>query len=195
MERKKELPLAQNENQQYIHYQKGSLAMYALQDAIGEDAVDRALAEFLRKWAYKGPPYPTSRELLAEFRAVAPAESQALIGDLFETITFWDDRAVAATYREKGAGRYEVTLKVMAKKDRVDAEGRQAEVPMDDLVDIGVYGANDKALYLRKHRVRTGESTVVVEVAELPLRAGIDPVNKLIDRRPDDNVIAVSMAP
>jgi hypothetical protein len=195
IEREHELPLYRNENQQYIHYQKGSLAMYALQDAIGEAAVDRALAEFLRKWAYKGPPYPTSRELLAEFRAVAPAESQALIGDLFETITFWDDRAVAATYREKGAGRYEVTLKVMAKKDRVDAEGRQAEVPMDDLVDIGVYGANDKALYLRKHRVRTGESTVVVEVAELPLRAGIDPVNKLIDRRPDDNVIAVSMAP
>jgi hypothetical protein len=43
--------------------------------------------------------------------------------------------------------------------------------------------------------VRTGESTIVVEVAELPLRTGIDPVNKLIDRRPDDNVIPVSKAP
>jgi aminopeptidase N len=38
-----ELPLARVENQQYIHYQKGSLAMYLLQERLGEDAVNRAL--------------------------------------------------------------------------------------------------------------------------------------------------------
>ena len=39
-EQKKELPLSRVENQPYIHYRKGSLAMYALQDYIGEDAVE-----------------------------------------------------------------------------------------------------------------------------------------------------------
>jgi ABC-2 type transport system permease protein len=42
VERKKELPLAQNENQPYIHYRKGSLAMYLLQDLLGEDGQRRA---------------------------------------------------------------------------------------------------------------------------------------------------------
>jgi hypothetical protein len=191
-EREKELPLYRNENQQYIHYQKGSLAMYAFQDAIGEENVDRALAEFDRKWAFKGPPYPTSRDLLAEFRAVTPPEYQPLIVDLFETITFWENRAVSATYRDAGGGRYEVTLKVSAKKERADADGRQSEIPMDDLVDIGVFGADEKPLYLAKHRIRTGESTITVQVNEKPLRAGIDPINKLIDRRPTDNVVAVT---
>src|SRR6185369_8950198 len=80
-EREKEQPLYRNENQAYIHYRKGSLAMYALQDAIGEEAVNRALAAYVKKYAFQGPPYTISRDLLAEFRAVTPPESQPLIAD------------------------------------------------------------------------------------------------------------------
>jgi aminopeptidase N len=193
-ERKKEQPLFRNENQPYIHYRKGSVAMYALQDAIGEENVNRALAAYIKKVAYQEPPYTTSRELLAEFRAVTPPELQYFIVDLFETVTLWENRAVSATYRDKGAGKYEVTLKVAAKKIRADADGKQTEVPMDDFVDIGVLGEKDAPLYLKKHRVRTGESSFTVEVQGMPLKAGIDPVVKLIDRRPDDNVVPVKAA-
>ena len=194
-ERKKERALFRNENQPYIHYRKGSLAMYALQDAIGEDAVNRALASYIRKTAYQEPPYTTSRELLAEFRAVTPPEFQYFITDLFETITLYENRAVSATYREKGDGRYEVTLKVAAKKMRAEEDGSSKEVPMDDLIDIGVLGEADTPLYLKKHRIASGETTLTLEVGGKPLRAGIDPVVKLIDRRPDDNTIAVAAGP
>ncbi len=190
-ERRRELPLYRNENQDYIHYRKGSLAMYALQDAIGEDAVNRALAAYLRKTAFQEPPYTISRELLAELRAVTPAQYQSLVTDLFETITLWENRAVSATSRPKGDGKYEVSLKVSARKVRADGNGKQEEVPMDDFVDIGVLGANDEPLYLRKHRIRSGETTVTIEVAGKPLKAGIDPVIKLIDRRPTDNVVGL----
>lgn len=193
-EPKKELPLYRNENQGYIHYRKGSLAMYALQDYIGEEAVNRALASLLRKDAYRGPPYPTSRDLLAEFRAVTPPEYQYLIGDLFETITLYENRARSATYRELPGGRYEVTLTVEAKKLRADDNGVQKEVPMDDWIDIGVLGADDAPLYLKKHRIRSGETTLAIEVSAKPVRAGIDPVVKLVDRRPDDNTVAVTHA-
>ncbi len=191
-ERKKELPLYRNENQQYIHYRKGSLAMYALQDAIGEDAVNRALASYIKKVAYQEPPYTTSRELIAEFRTVTPPEYQYLITDLFETITLYENRAVSATYKDKGDGNYEVTLKVAAKKLRADENGAQSEVAMDDRVDIGVLGEDDKPLYLRKHPIRSGETTLTLVVTGKPVRAGIDPLVKLIDRRPDDNTVAVT---
>ncbi|HEY4997568.1 MAG TPA: hypothetical protein VII36_00420, partial [Usitatibacter sp.] len=193
-ERKAENPLYRNENQGYIHYRKGSLAMYALQDAIGEDAVNRALAAYIKKVAYQEPPYTISRELLAEFRVVTPPEYQYLIGDLFETITLYENRALAATYKDEGNGRYEVTLKVSAKKVRSDGIGAQTEVPMDDQIDIGVLGEGDAPLYLKKRRVRSGETTFTMEVSGKPLRAGIDPIVKLIDRRPDDNTIAVTKA-
>jgi hypothetical protein len=191
-ERKRELPLYRNENQPYIHYRKGSLAMYALQDAIGEDRVNQALASFVRKWGFKGPPYPLSTDLLAEFRAVTPPEYQGLLTDLFEKITFYENRAISATSRELPNGHTQVTLKVSARKLYADENGAHKEAPMDELVDIGVLGANDEPLYLKKHRVKSGESTFTLEVAGKPLKAGIDPVVKLVDRRPEDNTIAVS---
>ena len=193
VERKQEQPLFRNENQPYIHYRKGSLAMYALQDYIGEENVNRALASYIRKVAYKGPPYTTSRDLLAEFRAVTPPEYQYLIEDLFETITIYENRAISATYTENG-GKYEVKLKVSAKKSRAKDQGTLDEVKMDDLVDIGVLGADDKPLFLEKKRVKSGESEFTIVVNEKPVRAGIDPVVKLVDRRPEDNTVPVSEA-
>jgi ABC-2 type transport system permease protein len=190
-ERKKELPLYRNENQPYIHYRKGSIAMYAFQDAVGEANVNRALAAYIRKAGFQEPPYTISRELLAELRAVTPPELQYVVGDLFETITLWENRAISATAKELGGGRYEVAVKVGAKKLRADDRGAQSELPMDDLVDIGVLGAKDEPLYLAKHRIHAGETTVTVQVAGKPLKAGIDPVNKLIDRRSDDNTVEV----
>jgi hypothetical protein len=63
-----ELPLDRVENQPYAHYSKGSLAMYLLQDEIGEAAVNRALARFLAAHAFKAAPYPRSSDLIALFR-------------------------------------------------------------------------------------------------------------------------------
>src|SRR3546814_10862288 len=78
-ERVRELPLALNENQQYIHYNKGSVVFYALRDAIGEDTLNRILSGFLDKWAFKGPPYPTTRDFLADRSEEHPSELQSLM--------------------------------------------------------------------------------------------------------------------
>src|SRR6185295_18945028 len=51
-EQKKELPLALVENQDYIHYRKGSLIMYALQDYIGEESLNRAIRDYRDEWAF-----------------------------------------------------------------------------------------------------------------------------------------------
>ena len=103
-----ELPLERVENQQYIHYRKGSLVMYLLQERLGEDAVDRALARFVAKWRFKGPPYPRSIDLIDEFRKEAKTpEQQQLITDLFEKITLYDLKVTDAVdaARTRPAGR------------------------------------------------------------------------------------------
>ena len=48
-----------------------------------------------------------------------------------------------------------MTLKVAAKKMRASEAGELKDVPMDDLVDIGVQGPDDKPLYLKKHRIKS----------------------------------------
>ena len=71
-----ELPLYRVENQQYIHYQKGSLVFYRLREELGEEKLNAALKAFLQAKAFQQPPYTTSLELLGFIRAQAtPAQS------------------------------------------------------------------------------------------------------------------------
>ena len=169
--------------------------MYALRDYLGEDVLNGALRSYLENVRFQEAPYTTSDEFIAALRAVTPDELQYLITDLFETITLYDNRALDATWRVTADGRYAVTLKVRAAKFRSDDQGRETPAEMDDLVDIGVFsghGKQEKALFLEKRRLTSGEVVFEILVDLPPSRAGIDPYNKLIDRASDDNVIAVS---
>jgi aminopeptidase N len=118
-----ELPLKPVEDRPYVHYRKGSLAMYALKDAIGEDAVNRALRKILDRYAFKAAPFPMSGDLIDAFRAEAPADKQAFITALFEKITLWDlsvgDVSVTPTYN----GRFLVTMSVSTKLFEADGAG------------------------------------------------------------------------
>ena len=192
-EQKKELPLARVENQPYIHYRKGSLIMYALQDYIGEDNLNRAIRAYRDEWAFKGPPYSNTEDLLKHIRAVTPPELQYVIDDFFESITLYDNRAVSATAKALPEGRYQVTMKVIAQKRKADALGKEDDAPLHDWIDIGVLDADDKPLFLEKRKIDKEENSFTVVVARKPVRAGIDPYNKLIDRRPKDNTVAVEI--
>jgi aminopeptidase N len=196
-----ELPLHKVEaSQGYVHYRKGSLVMYRLREELGEQAVNQALRNFLAKHRFGSAPYPLSTDLIAEFRAVAPADKQSLISDLFEHIVFYDNRAEEATARPLDDGRYEVTLKWSAAKKASDGIGKENERTLEDDIEIGIFARDaggserdERVLYLKRLRIteHQGELTVVVE--ERPYEAGIDPYNKLIDRVSVDNRKRVSI--
>ena len=190
-EKKKELPLALNENQQYIHYNKGSLVMYALQDYIGEENVNRALAKYIRLAGYQEPPYTNSLELVELIRNETPDDMKYLIVDLFETITLFDNRAVSAKYREVD-GKYEVSMEVDARKLRADQDGNDQEIDAKDWMDIGVVDDKNQPILVERKQVISGKNTFKMIIDKKPVKAGIDPLNKLIDRRPNDNLVAVT---
>jgi hypothetical protein len=193
-EQKKELPLARVEDQQYIHYSKGSLVMYALADYIGEATLNQALREFRDEHAFKGPPYPNTTQFLAKLRAVTKPEMQYLIDDMFERIVIYDNRAESASAKPLPGGRYEVTVKVAAKKRVADELGKEQEAPLADLIDIGAVDDKGEAIAIGRHRIDHEHNSFVFTVDRKPAKAGIDPMNKLIDRKPDDNTVAVTFA-
>ena len=190
-EQKREMPLARVENQQYIHYNKGSVVMYALQDYIGEANVNKALKALIEESAYKGPPYPNSTTFLKHIRAVTPPHLQYVIDDMFENIVLFDNRTTKATYKELPAGRFEVTMKITAKKRKADKLGKEEDAPLADWIDVGVLDEKGVPIFLEKRKFDKEENEITVIVDRKPAKAGIDPMNKLIDRRPKDNAIAV----
>ncbi|GAK53468.1 putative membrane protein [Candidatus Moduliflexus flocculans] len=192
-ERKYEPTLARVEDQGYVYYNKGSVAMYALRDYIGEERVNAALRKYLQAVAFQEPPYTNSLELLAYLREETPPEYQYLLTDLFENITLFENKAVTAKATPLSDGQYQVQLKVASKKLRADQTGAETEVPLNDTIDIGVFDENGETLYTEKRRITQSETELTLIVKGKPAKAGIDLYNKLIDRDSDDNVIRVEV--
>ena len=192
----RDVPLLEIEDQPWIAYGKGAVALYLLRDHIGTERVNSALRSYLEKHGDGKPPFPTSLDLYAELRAATPDSLQYLLTDLFETVTLWEVRTERAVAEPTSSGEYQVRIDVVARKMRADSVGNEAEIPMDDFVEIGIFASDDgddpgAPLHLKRHRIRSGEQTIVVTVPREPARAGIDPWHKLIDRRRDDNVVDV----
>jgi ABC-2 type transport system permease protein len=85
-----------------------------------------------------------------------------------------------------------VNVAVELKKFRADGRGEEHQVPTHDWVDIGVTDVDGHYLYLQKQRMDGESAEFNMVVDKLPYKAGIDPINKLIDRKPDDNLVRVS---
>ena len=195
-----ELPLDRVENQQYIHYRKGSLVMYRLKDALGEARVNAALSRYVMRYRFKGAPYPRSLDLIAEFRKGASPAENALITDLFQRITLYDVKTRTAATRRLPDGRYETVLTVEAHKLYADGKGKETEAPMNEIAEFGAFSAMpgrekfaaSDVLALQRLPLHTGTQTIRLVTAKKPAFAGADPYNIRIDRNSDDNVIATT---
>jgi hypothetical protein len=195
-----EVPLERVENQQYIHYRKGALVMYLLQQRLGEDAVDRALARFDAKWRFKGPPYPRSLDLIAEFRKeVKTPEQQALITDLFEKITIYDLKVADASTKKDATG-WATTLTVKADKYYASGKGVETKAQLNEPIEIGLFTArpglgnfsSNNVVMMERQPIHSGTQRITIHTARKPTFAGIDPYNFYIDRNSDDNVKEVT---
>lgn len=197
-ERKKEMPLHLVEQQFYIQYNKGSLAMYALKDYIGEDSLNAALKRYVEAVKFQEPPFTTTIEWMDYVRPVVPDSLQYLLTDLFETITLFDNNTVDATYTQEG-DKYKVNLTIACKKIRDDGTGEETEIPVNDYIDVGIFGREkvdgkwkEQTYYFQKHKITQDTTRLELWVDGEPRTAGIDPYNKLIDRKSNDNTKKVT---
>lgn len=191
-----ELPLVSAQGQRHIIYQKGVLAMYLLQERLGEAAVNRALRRLLERHRSGGASFARPAELVAALRAEArTAGQQALITDLFERITLYDLAIEQARAARRPDGRWDVTVTVSGRKSHSDGRGRERPATLGEPIEIALFTAppgsspfdrrNVAAVELRP--VRSGRQELRFVTDRRPSRAVIDPFNLYIDRNLPDN--------
>jgi ABC-type transport system involved in multi-copper enzyme maturation permease subunit len=177
-------------------YRKGPYALYALSEYVGEDRVNGALRTLLEKKKADGS-LATTLDLYRELQAVTPDSIRPLLHDLFEVNAFWtfDTERATAVRTESG---WEVTVAVDARKVVADSAGAEAEMPIDEWVEIGIFAPAapgeilGEPLHVQKHRIRSGSQTITVTVPERPDRAGIDPYS-LLDWEEGDNIEGIEV--
>ena len=73
-------------------------------------------------------------------------------------------------------------------------------MPLDLVMAAGLFGTDvpkirddlPRMLVQQRVRVRSGQNSVRFIAPEMPGQAGIDPLNVLIDRRPEDNLVDIN---
>lgn len=193
-----DVPLLRAHNK-YHNYRKGPFALYALSQYIGREQVNSALQKLLRKHSAKTRNLPTSLDLYQELQAVTPDSLQYLLHDFFEANTFWELETEQVKAWPTKAGKWKVSLDIKARKVVVDSMGVETLLPLDDLIEIGVYAPAEESektgrqLYLQKHRISANKQTITVTVPEKPDKAGTDPRHLLIDWKMSDNTAEVEV--
>ncbi|MGB3547535.1 MAG: M1 family aminopeptidase [Saprospiraceae bacterium] len=203
-ESKFEKTLLDNDNQAYVWYRKGGLILYALQDYVGEERLNSGFAAMIDSFAMKETaPFATTEDWYYFINSVTPDSLRYFVKESFEGITIYENKAVEAKYgtQPDADGKYRVTIKVNTEKVVYEGSGEEKSRPTErSLIEIGVFaedGTNEQGLvekrplYLEKVWLTPGEHTLELLVDKVPVRAGIDPYNKLIDRISDDNLIDV----
>jgi len=175
----------------YLGYAKTNLAMYALQDYIGEDRVNQALGHIVNQYGFDAETTAVATDLIQAYRDVTPDSLQYLITDLFESIILYENKAVKAEASPMADGRYQVSLWVESHKFEADSSGYQKEVDLADYIPIGILGENDETLYLKKMKTLKTNKRIDIVVDGKPVKAGIDPFGLLIDRDQENNTVAV----
>jgi ABC-2 type transport system permease protein len=192
-----EPPLARVAGQDYVAYRKGALAMYLLQERLGEESVNRALRRLLDRYRFSGAPYPRSLDLIEHLRAEARTpEEQKLITDLFERVTLYDLQVGAPAAVRRADGRWEVSLPIEARKFYVTGAGVESEAALDERIEVGLFTAEPgrdafderDVLVLERRPLRSGVQTLTFLTDRKPTHAGVDPYHLYVDRNPSDNV-------
>lgn len=199
---KPERSLMDVETGQYIWYEKGSMIMYDLQDVMGEDVVNRALRNFLNEFKYfeKGY-YATSEDLYKAIYAVTPDSLKYKVDDGFKEIVLYENRVMDAKTKALDNGQWETKFTVNSKKIYYDDTGKEKMVDdKKNLVDVGLFGediTNEDGVTIKNPLsfdlkwLSPGDNTFTIITDKKPIKAGIDPYNKLIDRNSDDNLMVI----
>jgi len=189
-----ELPLYKVENKMHIHYGKGSVILYALQDYIGEEKMNTAMRNFLEEFKYRKPPYPTTLDFMKHLEPQVPDSLKYVLNDWFKEITLYDNRLKKASYKKLENGKYQITLNIEAKKLLSDAMGNETPMQLNDWIDVGAFAdsGEEQLLFVKRVKIDSREMAFNFEIDSIPAKLAIDPYHLLIDRVYEDNIKTVT---
>lgn len=201
-ESKFEKTLLDNDNQAYVWYQKGGLILFALQDLIGEDSLNSGFKAYTNAAKFREKaPFTTTTEWYDYIKSVTPDSLKYYLEDSFEKITLYSNKVTEATYVKLAENKYKVTIEVESSKNYFDGNGKLlATGDKPNLLEIAIFDTDIKnkqgmtikaPLVIEKVWIKPGKSTFTYLTSKLPIKAGIDPYNKMIDRIPDDNLMTL----
>jgi len=194
-ETEKEPPLYQVDGQSYLSYGKTHTVLLALRDLIGENNLNKAIKAVIDKHKNEIGLNATSIEFLEELYKVAPQIYHTLIDDWFKHVVTYDLSVESSSYKQLNDGKYEVSIKVNAKRFQQQENGDTKGIVIDEPIQIGVFTIHpcntkkEGILYLKPHNINKNRIEFKITVDKRPTHIAIDPFGTRSDENLADNIM------
>jgi ABC-type transport system involved in multi-copper enzyme maturation permease subunit len=183
-EQRGERPLAKvAPYQQSTYYQKGALAMNALGNYLGKDKFMGILSGFLKEYAFKGAPYPTTTDLIDRIKSETPDSLQYFVEDVLEKITMYNTSVDSVTYTRNKDFTYTVDAVIDVEKYYVDAKGNETETTCNDYIEVAAFNSKNKELFNEKLKLKSGKNKVQFTLKRKPNTLMVDPGYMLVTKQ------------
>lgn len=198
-----ELSLATQEGKGYQDYAKSSWVFWGLRHTVGADTINGAMKKLIEDYGSKGPPYPTTLQVVDYLKDAAGPEYDQLISDYWDRITFWDlkygERGMSVSENTDGTFKVSFDIKIDKKVTPEDG-GKEVsvseldDVTLNELIEVGFYTEDPtEALgggWISKQRIRLNaeETAVSFDVETRPTHVLLDPQRLLFERNDKDNL-------
>ena len=187
-ELEKEPPLSLAAEQQYIFYGKGAMAFNSMAHYLGEQELNQTLKRFLEDYRLRaGPPYPTSLELVERLKLATPDSLQYVIEDLFETVTFYDNKIEKAEVELLENGKYKLEIDISVRK-YLDAN-KKVGLPLSAYIELGIFDASHKLIKIESTKISKERNRLEFITDGEPGKVILDPNFLMIDKNIENNEI------
>lgn len=193
-------------DQSYLHYNKGSVVLFGIQQVLGEKTFNSLLKQIVQEYAYKEPPYPTSYALYDKVLAAAPDTMKYYVKDGLEQIVVFKNEIVEASTKKLPNNQYQTTVRFKVVKNMSDPNakvtkdlnkvllGQSKEVVVNDYMDIVLFDKKEenkrygKKLAMQRLKITGKENEWVAVTDKKPHTAVIDPYFMYIHKDPQENM-------
>ena len=134
----------------------------------------------------KEKPYPTSLNLIEHLKKEAPNDLQYLIKDLFETVTFYDNKINATKVKSISNGNQQITIEFDVKKYR--NKNLKKSLSLKEYIELGFYNEHGELISIETTKVIEKNNKITFQLNEKPSKIILDPNYLLIDKNVEGNV-------
>ncbi|MBE2216965.1 MAG: hypothetical protein IAE90_02100 [Ignavibacteria bacterium] len=196
--------------QSYISYGKGAVVFYSIAEFIGEENLNCVLGNFLRESVSQKNRYPATVDLVRFIDQATPDSLKYLITDMFQTVTFYENKIGVIKKTPLPGGKYKVDVDLTISKYRIndkrektfsDDSGKSISfdpgnggsainsLPLNDYFEIAILDSRKNTLYRGKIKVSSIYNNISIIVASNPESVLIDPDELMIEVNKSNNKV------
>ncbi|WP_367391377.1 M1 family aminopeptidase [Lewinella sp. LCG006] len=191
---KRESPLFLCQNESYLAYGKGFIAMLALRELLGEQRMNLMLRTLLEQHSCEVNPSFTSLDFLEALYTHTSPSDTVLINDWLKRRITYDLEIEKATIKERQDGRYEVTATIKAQRHELMPNGELRAIGLEEPIVLGLFKQapqhlrqGEKPLLLTRFCLETGTQVCTVITDQRPSFVIVDPFGSRLEAVKGDN--------